>query len=149
MAEKITFDAHDLAEEHRLGASRVFCVVYSGQRSSVVELPVPTVLSIGRSPTSDVVLDDDRVSRRHARIESTPDGLRLRDLGSRNGSRVNGKRVEGARHLRSGDEIAIGNATLVVGITSAGFAGELRVLGHTAFEDRLAVEVQRAQCFDR
>jgi pSer/pThr/pTyr-binding forkhead associated (FHA) protein len=66
---------------------------------------------IGRAMTSDIILSDARVSRSHARLECGPDGCTLVDLGSSNGSRVNGIRVEQAK-LNPGDRIALGNSQL-------------------------------------
>jgi len=72
-----------------------------------------TVSSMGRDPTCDLVLNDIKCSRRHAVIETTPDGLSIRDTGSSNGVFVNGKRVERA-HLRQGDVVGVGDVQLTV-----------------------------------
>ena len=64
---------------------------------------------LGRSPTSTVEIPDGRVSRRHAMICEYPDGFWYHDLGSFNGSSLNGMRVTGARKLTTGDQIEIGN----------------------------------------
>jgi sigma-B regulation protein RsbU (phosphoserine phosphatase) len=70
--------------------------------------------SIGRSGESDLCMAHAQISRQHACIEAEPDGLYLRDLGSRHGTLRNGERVDRVR-LRSGDQIAPGlsNVTLV------------------------------------
>lgn len=65
------------------------------------------VVTVGRSPESDIVLDDVTVSRRHAEIERGERGFRIRDVGSLNGTYVNRVRVD-AVDLRNGDEIQIG-----------------------------------------
>jgi FHA domain-containing protein len=73
-----------------------------------VQLPLDHFpFSIGRRPGSDLVLPDPRVSRDHAVIEVSDGGWRLRDLGSRNGTILNGQPVAEA-DLRDGDHIAIG-----------------------------------------
>jgi hypothetical protein len=69
-------------------------------------------LVIGRSTECDVVISDTNVSRRHAEIRPTIDGFVLVDLGSTNGSVVNGERVA-QRDLREGDELVFGNTRLV------------------------------------
>lgn len=69
-------------------------------------------LSIGRLPECDVVLADGNVSRRHAEIRRTDGGFVLADLGSTNGTRVNGYPVTVPRELQAGDEIAVGNNVL-------------------------------------
>jgi pSer/pThr/pTyr-binding forkhead associated (FHA) protein len=71
----------------------------------VVALQRPVVL-IGRHPECDVRLDLPQVSRRHCCVALAYDRLLIRDLGSRNGVRVNGRRVQEAT-LRPGDEVAI------------------------------------------
>lgn len=65
------------------------------------------VLLIGRHPECDVRLDLPKVSRRHCCIALAYDRMMIRDLGSRNGIRVNGRLVEEAQ-LHVGDEVAIG-----------------------------------------
>jgi len=73
----------------------------------------PEALTIGRGRDNSIVLDDMLVSRRHVRITADADGLVLEDLGSRNGTYVNGRRVE-RTHLSEGDRIGIGAATFEV-----------------------------------
>ncbi|THI95746.1 ATP-binding cassette domain-containing protein, partial [Nocardioides sp.] len=70
-------------------------------------------LSIGREHTNDIVLDDPLVSRRHARLDPpTATTLAvLHDLGSFNGTFVNGHRLEGAIQLAVGSEVIFGNQT--------------------------------------
>ena len=76
-------------------------------------------LTIGRSSSCDIVIPHSRVSRRHARIETHPDGkVSIRDLGSRNRVFVNGARVAEA-YLKPGDEVAIGPVSFHV-LTHAG-----------------------------
>lgn len=68
-------------------------------------------VTLGRATHSDIVLSDAKVSRTHARLECTDTGCALIDLGSANGTRVNGVRVERAT-LAPGDVIALGDSTL-------------------------------------
>jgi hypothetical protein len=75
-----------------------------------------TVLSgdavvLGRSRECDLVIDDPNVSRRHAEVRRDGDGWVVSDLGSTNGVKVNGRRVEQAA-LAEGDEITLGLAKL-------------------------------------
>ncbi len=73
-------------------------------------LKVPFVL--GRSE-GDKVLDDPAVSRRHASIEARGKDWFLKDLGSSNGTFVNGDKVEAELKLKEGDKIRIGRAEMV------------------------------------
>jgi pSer/pThr/pTyr-binding forkhead associated (FHA) protein len=61
---------------------------------------------------SVVWIDDPSVSRRHARIRVEGDRATIRDLGSKNGTMVNGAPVDGDRALADGDEIQIGRAKM-------------------------------------
>lgn len=67
---------------------------------------------IGRSPDNDIVLDDLQVSRFHAELVRTPHGLRLVDLGTRNGSFVNGRRTDSVE-IGTGDLLSFGRHQLV------------------------------------
>lgn len=64
-------------------------------------------LVIGRSPDADVVINDNNVSRRHAEVWRTSDGLAVRDLQSTNGTFVNGHRIT-AVSLSPRDDVTIG-----------------------------------------
>ena len=68
---------------------------------------------VGRAPSADLVLDDPRVSRLHARIEMRDDGVFVEDLGSRNGTSVDGEAVTEPRRLEVDDEVTVGAAALV------------------------------------
>jgi hypothetical protein len=69
---------------------------------------------IGRDPSSELVTSSSRVSRQHARIEPSGSGHVLVDLGTPNGSTVNGRPVAGREPLANGDKIVIGGAILLV-----------------------------------
>jgi len=73
----------------------------------------PEPLTIGRDPENDLVLDDRRVSRRHAEIRLRLGRYTLYDLQSTNGTYVNGRRVAEVV-LSDGDRIAIGGSELVI-----------------------------------
>jgi hypothetical protein len=69
------------------------------------------VVSVGRQEDCTVVLADPNVSRRHAEVRPSGDGFVVVDLGSTNGTKVNGARV--AEHLlRDGDEVRFGNTSV-------------------------------------
>lgn len=73
-------------------------------------LPLPDVeVTLGREPDNDIVIADHLVSRRHAAIVPVADGHVVRDLGSTNGTWVNGRRIgEQPVHLQPGDYLALG-----------------------------------------
>src|SRR5262245_39244145 len=69
-------------------------------------------LTIGRSRESDVCLPDQWLSRQHAEISRGTSGFALRDLGSKNGTLLNGTPLRDAHVLRHGDVITLGEHTL-------------------------------------
>ncbi len=89
-------------------------------------------LSIGRDASNPLRLHDTEVSRRHAELRRTADGYRLTDVGSANGSFVNGQSVKDVL-LKTGDQVQIGQTLLVY---SAG-QGEARPDGDLA--DRISL----------
>ncbi|MGH9301713.1 MAG: FHA domain-containing protein, partial [Acidimicrobiales bacterium] len=72
----------------------------------------PEPLTCGRLPDCDIPLDDPNVSRRHAQIAREGVDVVLRDLGSTNGTKLNGERISEAR-LSHGDRLTMGAITLV------------------------------------
>ena len=78
----------------------------------VVALGADPVL-IGRLPECQVRIDDPNMSRRHAEVLGANGGYAVRDLGSTNGTLVNGRRIAGDMPLRDGDVIAVGHSTMV------------------------------------
>lgn len=76
--------------------------------------------TIGRDTGCDMVLGDPTVSRWHAGLEREADGWLLDDLGSTNGTRLNGWRVRAAVPVRHGDLVSFGAVTFVVGPATTG-----------------------------
>jgi hypothetical protein len=71
-------------------------------------------LCVGKDASNDIVLrDDGTVSRLHCVLDVVGTRWSLRDLGSRNGTQVNGQRFEGDRLLSPGDEIRMGRSRMV------------------------------------
>ncbi|MBK9304581.1 MAG: SpoIIE family protein phosphatase [bacterium] len=69
----------------------------------------------GRAADCDVLLSESSISRRHAEIEFRDGRARLRDLGSHNGTQVNGQPIDDWHELEFGDKLTLGRATLTVG----------------------------------
>ncbi len=71
-------------------------------------------LSIGREQDNDLYLQDNKLSRHHAVIEAGAKGWQVRDLGSTNGTAVNGARISAPLLLKAGDVIELGNTRLTL-----------------------------------
>ena len=70
-------------------------------------------VTLGSHPSNDVAFEDDPyLSRMHAVLERYPAGWLIRDLGSRNGTHVNGERIATERMLRPGDAVLVGHTTI-------------------------------------
>ena len=65
-------------------------------------------VEIGRDASTNLALDDEQASRRHARVSAQGDLAIVEDLGSTNGTYVNGQPIEGPRAVRPGDKIRVG-----------------------------------------
>ena len=72
---------------------------------------------IGRDPAASVFIDDNSVSRRHARIIVSDEGATLEDLGSKNGTLLQNTKVESVVPLSDGDELKIGSIALRIRIS--------------------------------
>jgi len=93
-------------------APRAACLIHiypsgpnMGRRYPLAQSP----LVVGRGEDCDLCIADNSISRKHVRFESTLDGFRLTDLGSKNGTFVNDRQLDAPRNLQDGDNIRIGN----------------------------------------
>jgi TonB family protein len=92
--------------------------VYDGDELLSTETLSQEIIKIGRLQSSDVQLDDDKVSRMHAVIEVTgPGEVFIIDLGSASGTLVNGEKVN-KRKLQTGDQVQVGKKLLHIDIIS-------------------------------
>jgi hypothetical protein len=94
------------------GPEKAMVVVHRGASKGARFLIAQDRTSIGRSPESEIFLDDVTVSRSHAVIERTAAGFSLNDLGSLNGTYINNKSLKSTA-LVCGDEIQIGKFHLI------------------------------------
>ena len=110
----ITYSAADregIDDMDALGAGPVLLIRSGGGREGETIALEADVLTIGRSPHSDLFLDDVTVSRHHARVLRDEGGFWVEDLNSLNGTYVNRKRIEQQRLFHS-DELQIGKFKL-------------------------------------
>ena len=128
---------------------RAFLVIHIDDAGSrVIDLPDGVDVTFGRSRGATINLDHEKVSRMHAKVRRTGDVIEIEDLGSRNGTRVNGDKLEGPRRLEHGDEVSVGPILAIVGVSSA-LRRPAAVADTAAGEARLAAEVDRAVRYHR
>jgi signal transduction histidine kinase/pSer/pThr/pTyr-binding forkhead associated (FHA) protein len=112
-------------------------VVRTGQDTGKRYLLDAAVVTVGRHSENAVPVHDDKASRRHLEIRKTATGHHLVDLGSGNGTRLNGRPVRSA-DLRAGDTIAVGD-TLLEYVTDAPPTDRTRVVVSPAGEQPTAI----------
>jgi pSer/pThr/pTyr-binding forkhead associated (FHA) protein len=99
------------------GAPQPCLVISAGAQEGLKILLVPGTMVIGRatahSEELDIALQDRAISRPHARIEGTEHGFALADMGSANGTLLNGEEIGEPTLLRDGDVIVMGETTLI------------------------------------
>jgi pSer/pThr/pTyr-binding forkhead associated (FHA) protein len=81
------------------------------QQEARLEIPGP-VCVIGRASTANIVLEEESVSKQHARLTYGDGAFHIEDLGSSNGTFVNGKRVHEAQEIHPGDLLRLGAVIL-------------------------------------
>ncbi len=90
------------------GSSSFRLIVRRGPRPNEIYELNQGVVTLGRDITNDIVINDPEVSRHHCRLTQGGGGYTLEDLGSTNGTFVNGQRLTGARPLQPGDMVGLG-----------------------------------------
>jgi hypothetical protein len=84
------------------------------------------IITLGRDITNDIVINDPEVSRHHCRLTQGGGGYTIEDLGSTNGTFINGQRLTGARPLSHGDMVGLGETvTLAYESAAAGASVEM------------------------
>ena len=100
----------DVAPEGGAAASPAWRAIVAGH---LRRLPNGPHL-IGRDPAATIAIDHTSVSRRHAQLTVRDTVATIEDLGSRNGTFVNGQRIASATTLRDGDVVALGPVSIVI-----------------------------------
>ena len=91
-----------------MSASSFRFIVRTGPNPGMVFELAEEIIMMGRDVTNDIVIGDAEMSRQHARLTRTPGGYVVEDLGSTNGTFVNGERLTAPRVLNPGDLVGMG-----------------------------------------
>jgi pSer/pThr/pTyr-binding forkhead associated (FHA) protein len=110
--ERASLNAADAAAVDALPAGSALLVVQRGPGAGSRYLLDTELSTVGRHPESDIFLDDITVSRRHVEFRREEKTFRVHDVGSLNGTYLNGDRVDDAE-LQNGDEVRIGKFRLI------------------------------------
>ena len=129
--------------DDEVGPGTAYLLVVDNDSSSIFHLPRSGSIVIGRSPDIELRVQHASVSRRHATIRVEDGIVRVADLGSHNGTRVNGEPVGEARALASGDVVTVGDVVLVVHFSKPAAVARA-AYAESGWRRRLAEELERA-----
>jgi len=130
------------------GDGHAYLLVVDGDASSIFHLPRAGAVVVGRGDDCDLRVQHASVSRRHAAIRVEGGAVRIADLGSHNGTRVNGLPVDETRTLASGDVATAGDVVLVVHFSTPTEVARA-TYGEVGWRRRLVEELDRANTFKR
>src|ERR1044071_3389526 len=130
------------------GVGNAYLLVVMNDSSSIFHLPRTGAVVIGRSSEYDLQLNHAAVSRRHATIRIEDGVMRVADLESHNGTRVNGELVQESRTLASGDVVTVGDVVLVVHVSNPPVVSRA-TYAEAGGRRRLREEIDRAITFHR
>jgi two-component system, NtrC family, response regulator AtoC len=150
MSESVEETASRVArfDDDRDSPGSTYLLVLDNDTSSIFHLPRAGAIVIGRGPEVELRLQHASVSRRHATIRVEDGFVRIADLGSHNGTRVNGESLAEARTLASGDVATVGDVVLVIHFSTPALVARASY-GEAAWRRRLAEELVRAITFKR
>jgi pSer/pThr/pTyr-binding forkhead associated (FHA) protein len=115
-SDKTSFVARSLVKDAvrgiKSGEAPYFRIMNGPREGERIEINDAQEIIIGRDDTADVVFRDDLISRRHVKFRRDWSGTHVEDLGSRNGIKVNKKKVN-RKQLKDSDEIEVGNIRLL------------------------------------
>lgn len=128
--------------------TNAYLLVVDGDTSSIFHLPYRGSVLIGRAPEAELRVQHGSVSREHAKLWREGDVLRISDLESHNGTRVNGELLDAPRTLNRGDVISVGDVVVIVHFVTP------LTIARAAYDEsnwrrRLVEESERALAFNR
>jgi diguanylate cyclase (GGDEF)-like protein len=110
--ETTSTDVEEIERSLSPGATRPCLTVLTGGAAGHL-FKMRSTSVIGRIPNAEVRLEDDGISRQHARVRVEADRAWIEDLGSRNGTFVNGARISDLVELHDGDKVQVGRSTVL------------------------------------
>lgn len=134
----------DRADDLTVDERHAFLVVRHESRTWVVDLTTDQPTTVGRGPEATLLIEDEKLEELHATLTWDLKTVSLEGSRAGLGTFLNGKRAEGKSELKPGDEIGVGGAQLVLGVSVPLTAGGRRALTHHEFRERLAEELARA-----
>ena len=126
-----------------------YLVAMSGPHAGTVFTLTQGDMVVGRVAQADICLQDTQVSRQHAQFSSDLGETKVQDLGSTNGTLVNGKKIEKQQAISDGDEIQIGDTIFRFSIHNPIDGNKLGLNNHGYFETRFIEELDRAARYKR
>jgi transcriptional regulator with PAS, ATPase and Fis domain len=107
--------------ESPLSGSRVFLLIHKPEGVEVRQIEEGDDITLGRSEEASIPLDDGQASRLHSRIRRKNGAVIVEDLGSRNGTKINGNRIfQSSRPVLGGDVVVIGKTEIVIAQSAGG-----------------------------
>lgn len=132
-----------------LPVEKSYLVAMTGPHAGTVFTLTQGIMVAGRIPQVDICLQDHQASRKHAQFSTNLGETKVMDLGSTNGTFVNGKRIEKEQLISDGDEIKIGDTSFRFSIHNPIDGNKLGLNNHGFFETRLIEELDRGSRYKR
>ena len=136
------------AHTAELNEGRISLLIYHHDATHVVSLAEGQRLVIGRDPCAEVAIDDENLSRRHARFEVQGGEVWVEDLGSTNGTTLNGQEIKRIK-MGVADEVTMGSVTASIHVLLPLDTRRLGIDSHDRLLVALEEEVARARLFKR
>lgn len=132
----------------RTGGAEVSLVVFHLEQARVMRLVEGQPMVVGRDPSAQISINDASVSRRHAVFELAQGVVSVSDLGSTNGTKLNGTPVQKSV-VSLGDEVVMGSVTVSIHVLAPPSRPRHGAWSHDQFVVALEEEVERARAFQR
>ena len=143
-----TLEGVNRARQARGVGPQISLVVFHVDQTRVIRLVEGLGLVLGRDPSAEISITDDSISRRHASFTVSAGVVTVSDLGSTNGTKVNGVSV-GSAVVNVGDEVTVGGVTVSIHALAPSQTPRHGVWSHDQFLLALDEEVERAHTFRR